>query len=206
MTKAISISTLLNRKYKTLPFEGAWLDAIGQPQVTGSWLIWAESFNGKTTFSMQLAKYLCSFGKVYYNSLEEGDCESMRITAAENGLADVQGKFLLLDREPLDQLSHRMKKRPPKFVFIDSVQYAFIDLQFYKQLTAQYPRTVFIWISHAEGKKPKGALADAIRYDAHVKIRIEGYLAFINSRYRGNGEPYTIYPEGAEKYWGKEIF
>jgi hypothetical protein len=40
-------------------------------------------------------------------------------------------------------------------------------------------------------------------YDASLKIWIEGYRAFSKGRYIGpNGGVYTIWEEGAEKYWG----
>ena len=53
--------------------------------------------------------------------------------------------------------------------------------------------------SHAEGHNPKGAVADAVKFDAFVKVYVEGYRAYPQSRYGGN-EPYTVWPEGAAKY------
>ncbi|OAV70486.1 hypothetical protein Barb6_01727 [Bacteroidales bacterium Barb6] len=39
----------------------------------GAWIVWGNSFSGKTTFVFQRAQYLAGFGKVLFNSCEEGD-------------------------------------------------------------------------------------------------------------------------------------
>jgi hypothetical protein len=70
----------------------------------------------------------------------------------------------------------------------------------YKTLRSLFPQKLFILISHAEGKNPAGRVAKSIKYDAFVKIWVEGYRAFAVSRY-GGGEPYTIWDEGADEYW-----
>jgi hypothetical protein len=55
-------------------------------------------------------------------------------------------------------------------------------------------------VSHAEGKEPKGNVAKSVRYDAFVKIWVEGYKAFPQSRF-GGGNEFVIWPAGAQKYW-----
>ena len=51
----------------------------------------------------------------------------------------------------------------------------------------------FIFISQADkaGKDPAGSVAKHIRYDADIKIKVEGYKAFVTTRYedteRGEG-------------------
>ena len=65
-----------------------------------------------------------------------------------------------------------------------------------------FKKKSFIFLSHASGKLPDGKTADKIRYDAGIKTRIEGYIAFPISRYGGN-KPYVIWEEGARKYWGR---
>ena len=72
MARAASLDQVLRTRFKVLPFEGEWKDAIGCPELTGSWIIWGNSGNGKTRFALQLCKYLCQFGRVAYDSLEEG--------------------------------------------------------------------------------------------------------------------------------------
>jgi hypothetical protein len=40
-----------------------------------------------------------------------------------------------------------------------------------------------------------------IRYDADVKMRTEGFKAFVTSRYEGGGSDFIIYEQGAAAYW-----
>jgi hypothetical protein len=68
----------------------------------------------------------------------------------------------------------------------------------YKKLRDNFRGKLFILVSHAEGKLPEGRVAKNIRFDAMVKIWVEGYMAWPVSRY-GGGEPYIIWEEGAEK-------
>ena len=184
---------------KGLEFEGEWLDAIGKPEVTGTWLIWGNSGNGKTRFALQLAKYLATFGKrVAYDSLEEGVSLSLRTAIAETSMQEVSRRFILLDKEPVSELIERLSmRRSPDVVFIDSIQYTGMNYTDYKKLRDKFRHKLFILISHAEGKLPEGRVAKNIRFDAFVKIWVEGYRAFPVSRY-GGGEPYTIWEEGAD--------
>ncbi|MCU7571192.1 hypothetical protein N4241_08765, partial [Riemerella anatipestifer] len=69
---AYSYADIAKRKFNTMKFEGDWLELIGEPEVSGCWIIWGLSGNGKTRFALQLAKYLTKFQKVFYNTLEEG--------------------------------------------------------------------------------------------------------------------------------------
>ena len=73
MKRAYNIKDVMKRNYPTLDFEGKWRDACGIPADRGTWVIYGKPNNGKTSLCMQLVKYLASnFGKVYYNSYEEG--------------------------------------------------------------------------------------------------------------------------------------
>ncbi len=201
--RAISVSELINTKHRALEFEGAWLHAIGKPERRGAWLVWGNSANGKTRFALQLAKYLANFGKVAYNAMEEGASLSMKQAFLDTNMMEVKRRVLLLDQEPMTDLTERLKKhKSPNFVIIDSVQYSGMNYAQYKELRDGFPSKMFILISHADGKEPAGRVAKQIRYDAFVKIWVEGYKAFPQSRY-GGGAEYVIWPEGAETYWNE---
>ncbi len=153
---------------------------------------------------MQLINILMFFGKVLYVSLEEGFEASIVQNVLRNlDTEAASGKVEFADYEMnynalVDKLS---KKKSPKFVIIDSVQYWAIDYIQYKALKERFPRKTFVFVSHAKGKLPDGKTADKIRYDSGIKVRVEGYVAFVTSRYGGN-KPYIIWEEGAKKYWG----
>jgi len=203
MGKAISVTEILNRTFKEMPFEGEWKDCLGVPEMSGAWIVWGHSGNGKTHFTLMLAKYLCNFGRVAYNTLEEGARKSMQRAVKEVNMRPVARRFVLLDREPMDELRDRLSKRKsPDIVIIDSFQYSGMSKRDYMQLKTDFPRKLFIFISHAAGNNPEGRTANSIKYDADVKIRVEGYKAFPISRY-GGGKVFTIWPEGAAGYWGE---
>lgn len=203
--KAISIHQLLSYKPVTLQFEQPWLGLIGNPELTGSWIIWGNSGNGKTRFALQLAKYLGKFARVAYNSMEEGLSQSLRLACHESGLAEAGRRLILLDKEPIEDLTNRLSKpKSPQVIIIDSLQYSGLDYRGYKQLRDRFRNKLFIFISHADGKEPAGRTGKSIRFDANVKIWIDGYMAYATSRY-GGGQPYTIWKDGAEKIHGIDI-
>lgn len=204
--RPVTVTDLYKKKLDVLRFDGLWEMAIGKPEVRGSWIIWGESSSGKTRFGLQLAKYLTQFGKVLYDSLEEGLSESLRQSFKAERMEDVKQNIHLLDKEKMPELVKRLGlRKSAKFVMIDSIQYTFMDIETYKRLLETFPDKLFIFISHSKGKDPKGSLAESVRYDANVKIYIEGYKAFIKSRYKGITEDYVIWHEGAENYWGQNL-
>lgn len=206
MGKAISVTQLMNTKFKLMQFVGKWLVSFGKPEFGGTWFIWGESGNGKTSFVLQLCKYFTQFGRVAYNSLEEGASETMKLSFARAGMMDVKGKIILLDKEPIEELKERLRKRKaPKIVVIDSIQYSGLKYKEYTTLNDEFRDVTFIIISHAEGKKPADRRANSIRFDAAVKIFVEGYMAFITSRYNlvGSSE-FVIWEKGAEEYHGAD--
>lgn len=197
LKRALSVNEIRNYKPVELNFEGKWKDAIGTPELTGTWLIWGNSANGKTRFALQLAKYLTEFRRVAYNSLEEGLSKSMKEAILAVG---IERNFLLLDKEPVDMLKARLRKRKsPDVVFIDSLQYTGMSYVEYKRLRDEFPAKLFIFISHAEGNEPKGNVGKSIKYDAFVKIPVIGYAAYPQSRY-GGGEKLVIWQWGYEKF------
>lgn len=204
MARALSVSALINRKFKEMPFTGQWYDSIGLPEQSGVWIIWGNSGNGKTGFAMQLAKYLSKFALVAYNSLEEGARKSLQKVLIRENMMDCGKRFMILDREPIDELKERLKRRKsPHIIFIDSFQYTGLNYKRALELKEEFPKKLFIYISHAEGKQPEGRAAKSVRYDADVKIRVEGYKAMITSRY-GGGKDYIIWQYGYNKYWNEK--
>jgi hypothetical protein len=204
MNRAVSVSQLMKTEHNTLDFHGSWLDLIGKPERTGSIMIWGNSANGKTRFALQFAKYLTNFGRVTYNALEEGASQSMKLAFRDVGMEECKTKLVLLDKEPVvPNLIKRLEKpKSPNFVFIDSFQYAQLNYEQYKLLIDRFRKKLFVFVSHADGKHPAGRVAKSVRYDAFVKIWVEGFRAFAEGRYGGNGEPYTIWDKGAFEYYG----
>lgn len=205
MARALSVQEVLNMRKSVFSFEGEWAEAFGMPERTGVWFIWGQSGNGKTSFVLQLCKELCKYGRVAYNSLEEGDSLSMQNSLRRFGMSAVNRKFLLLNCEPIAELSERMSKRKsPDMYVIDSFQYAQMSYREYIRFKEAHRDKLIIFISHADGNYPSGRAAKQVKYDATLKIWIQGYKAFSLGRFRGNTGEYVIWQEGAERYWGEK--
>ncbi|WP_410221900.1 hypothetical protein [Pedobacter sp.] len=203
LPRAKSAKELQTMKFKTWPFIGKWKEFLGTPETSGCWIIWGNSFNGKTSFVLQLCKYLTEFESIVYNDLEEGWCQDTQDAVKAAGLDEVGGKFLHLHKEPLDLLIKRLKKhKSPNVVVINSLQYAEMTLKSYIELRSMFPKKLFILISHAEGKMPEGRVARRIRYDCAKKIRVEGFRAIAQVRGKGLAH-FDIWPEEAAKYWNE---
>lgn len=207
MSRALSVDNVLNAKFNTLKFDGIWYEAIGNPELSGSWFIKAPTKHGKTSLAMQLAKYLTKFGRVGYNSVEEGVSLSIQEAYNRVNMKEVAPKVLLLDKETVPELIVRLDKpKSPSIVFIDTIQ--FWDLKFgeYKELKSRYPHKLFIYISHQDGRNPDGHVAKRIWRDANVIFEVEGFKAFVTGRYGGNPDAEIIInEERAARYWGLKM-
>lgn len=198
--RALTLDDVLSYRARTIPFEGEWRDFVGQPEAGATWIIWGGSFSGKTRLAVKLQKYFAQFCKVAYNSLEEGMSDSFKKAISEENMMDVKRNFQLWDKLTVEEMKHKLKqKRPVDVVIIDSLQYTGMSYRDYKQLRREFESITFIFISHADGKEPKGEVAKSIRYDASVKIYCEGYEAIPQSRY-GGGENFIIWEKGNEDY------
>ena len=193
-------------KKAVFPFDGKWLDAFGKPERTGVWFIWGNSGNGKSSFVMQLCKELCKYGRVAYNSLEEGDSLSMQNSFIRHGMSSANKQMQLLNCEPVDELSDRMNKhKSPDFYVVDSFQYCQMSYKEYIRFKEQHRDKLIIFTSHADGRNPAGRAAKSVMYDASLKIWVEGWRAFSKGRFIGSTGKFTIWEEGAMEYWEPKI-
>jgi hypothetical protein len=186
-----------NKVFKTYDFEGPWRASFGEPEQNFSAIVYGDSGNGKTDFVVQLAKYLANFGKVYYNSFEEGESLTLQQAFNRHDMWSMEGKVLLGDREDFDLVMRRMsRKRAPRFCIIDSLDYMRLTVDQYKRFVNELPHKSIIIISWSAGKNPKSQAAKDIEYMVDVKVRVHEYKAYMRCRFGGN-EPFIIWPQ----YW-----
>ena len=201
LSKELAPKQLGVKQLSLLPLTGEWRDLVGTPELFGAWIIWGRSFSGKTSFCVRLAKEIAALGeRVAYVSLEEGVSVTMQEAFARECMDSVNERIRLWYQiEPEELIEKLQRQRSARVVIIDSLQYLGINYAGYKQLRRLFPRKLFIFISHAnEQKEPSGATAIKVRYDASVKIMVDGFVAYAFSRY-GGGKPLTIWEEGAKK-------
>ena len=203
MNRAMSVTDMLRMKKETYPFDGVWAEAFGEPEKNGVWFIWGRSGSGKTSFTMKLCKELAKFGKVAYDSLEEGFSLTMKNALVKAGMQDVARRFVLLC-EGMEELDTRLSRRKsPDIVVIDSFQYTQMSFKDYQDFKDRHRDKLLIFISQADGNKPAGRTAVSVMYDATLKIWVEGYRAISKGRYFGSKGYYTIWEERAKAYWGE---
>lgn len=203
MSRAMSVTDMMRMKKETYPLEGLWAEAFGEPERNGVWFIWGRSGSGKTSFTMALCKELAKYGKVAYNSLEEGFSLTMKNALVKAGMQDVTRRFILLC-EDIEELDARLSRRKsPDIVVIDSFQYTQMSFKEYQDFKERHCNKLLIFISQADGNKPAGRTAVSVMYDAALKIWVEGYRAISKGRYFGNKGYYTIWEERARAYWGE---
>ena len=201
----MSVTDMLRMKKETHPLEGVWAEAFGEPERNGVWFIWGRSGSGKTSFTMALCKELAKFGKVAYDSLEEGFSLTMKNALVKAGMQDVARRFVLLDRENMQLLSARLgKHKSPDIVVIDSFQYTKMSFKDYEAFKERHANKLLIFVSQADGNKPAGRTAVSVMYDASLKIFVSGFRAISKGRYFGNKGYYTIWEERAKMYWVEE--
>lgn len=200
--RAFSPDEILNKKYKVLQWGQPWEDAFGQPETTGLWSIDGNSGNGKTGFVLQLMCELSYLGKVFLNSLEEGNRKTM-----QEKLQLIKGlyekKNVLIGCESMTDLNKRLKKRrSPQFIIIDSTQRAHTTFKKIEQMMNSNQPKLYIFISQSINKKLIGQTAVDVKFAADLKIHVEGHKAISNGRYNPGGE-YVIWENGVQNYWGK---
>ena len=208
MGRAISNKNVLTAKFEVAEFDGAFLASFGKPELRGAWIIYGGSGSGKTSFVMQVCKYLTRFRRVAYDSLEQGLSLSLQKAWECAGMEEVGNRIILLNKESLKDLRLRLaKKQSPDVVVVDSVHYWLgLKMSDYINLRNDFPDKLFIFVSHEKGGQPDGKLAQKIRYDSDIKIRVEGYKAFVTTRYEvaehgEGGADFIIWEQGAQDYW-----
>lgn len=208
MPKVLSYKQLMKKNYKIMEdVPDKFRDSFGEVVGNFKMLVWGDSGNGKSNLIFQLIQVLIKHGKVMYLSLEEGHEVTTQRKVAEYFNEEDNSNLRFADHTMVyDELCKVLKKRnSPKFLVIDSVQYWNISYEDYKALKRQFPTKGFIFISHANGKAVDGKVAAKIKYDAGIKVWVEGYVGFIKtSRYGGKKKPYVIWEEGAKHHYGKK--
>lgn len=207
LQRALSVNDVYEMAKPSYHLTGKWHEAFGDVDRTGIWIIWGKSGSGKTTFVLQLCKELAKFGRVAYDSLEEGDSLTMKNAFIRVGMKDVAKRVILLNREKMEDLHERLKRpKSPDIVVIDSLQYTQMRYKDYIRFKEAHTNKLIIFVSHAkENDYPKGGVAESVMYDATQKILVKGYIAFSKGRFFGKSERYVVWEERAKKIWGENL-
>nr|DAY07781.1 MAG TPA: Thymidine kinase [Bacteriophage sp.] len=199
--RAYSADSVISMERELCDFDGKWLEAVGKPELKGTWCIGGLPKNGKTSFTMQLAKYLTKWHLVAYDSIEEGISASFAETLKRCRMDEVKAsRFIVLNGEDIKDIECPLSKRKsPKIVIIDSIQFLGLNTETYLRWKKRFPEKLFIYITHLQGQYPEGKTALKIWRDSDVVIKVEGFRAYPTSRY-GGGKPITVCEEKAAMF------
>ncbi|WP_025843368.1 ATP-binding protein [Porphyromonas gingivicanis] len=206
MAKAFSNHNVLSAKFTLANFEGEWLRHLGRPALNGIWFVFGKSGSGKTTYCLQLAKYLTQFVKrIGYNSLEQGLSPSMQQAWRKAGLEECGRRIMLIERESLEELEERLKKKQsPDVIFIDSVLYLANPAREIIALRHKFPTKLFIILGQERNSDVWDAKQMKIKHDADIKIRLVGGVARCETRYSTadgyGGADFVAYEKLKEKF------
>jgi hypothetical protein len=206
MAKVLSAKQLSQKRYKFLgQLPAQIIHSFGRLTYNFTMTVWGKSGNGKSSFMMDFLKVLMPYGKVLYLALEEGFEVTTQMNVLRNLSVDEYKNIQFADHSmTMDELKKRLKKKKsPRFIIVDSLQYWRITYEQYQELKEMFPNKTFLFISHAKGKEPDGFVAEKIRYDSAIKAHVQGFVVFISSRLGGNN-PYIVWEEGARKYWKRK--
>lgn len=205
MARTLSAKQVLTIKFDTIRLGGGWDECVGEIETIGIWFIWGNSGNGKTSAVVSLCKELSAFGKVLYNSREEGVSLTMQNTLRRYGMGELGSRFQLANMS-LQELDEKIsQQRSPKFVVLDSFQFMGLTYKDFRAFCEKHKNKMLIFVSRTRGRQPEGRAAISAMYDASCKIWVEGYKAFSKGRFVGTTGEMTIWDEGAKKYWSDPI-
>jgi len=196
MKKAYGMNDLIAMTFDEFPFEGHWEEAFGRPEKNFKMIIVGPEKNGKTDVTIKFCKYICQWGKVDYNSHEEGKSKTFQETLKRNNMQEVAGKVMLLHKYNIAELKERLsRKGSARIVVIDSLDYMETTEKQYNELCSLYPRKVFIMLSWEDTKgKPLRAAAKKIAKRVDIVAYVKGGMLYPTSRFGGN-KPF--------KFWDK---
>ena len=201
--KFLSHEDITRKNYKAFVFENPeWARHQGLIECSGSIFLMGDSGHGKTTYALEYAKQLTAHGKVYYNSAEEGLTLSFKRSLELNNMKSVKTKMQYQKESYNDMVKRLRRKRQPKVVFVDSVQYVFRGkrVQDYFHLVEEFKDTLFIFLSHVDKSgNPKGTVAEEIYWDCQNRVLIKDFKAHVVKSRCGADEvtPYIINEERA---------
>lgn len=206
--KVLSINNIENIQHEYIPFTGDWYEAFGHPERSGCWIIYGKSGQGKSSFSLQLAREMDAMGlRVLFLTLEMGTCADFQADLRNVGIRNGVSRMTFADNCTVDELDDYLcKQRSADVVFIDSVQYferqCGATSESIIRLRKKYPRKIFVFVSHVDGKEVEGKTAYDVKRDSYKRIYVEGWKASYIGR--GKGGPrgyYVVWQQGFREYW-----
>ncbi|MBA2610810.1 MAG: hypothetical protein H0U95_02485 [Bacteroidetes bacterium] len=184
--KIIPATDLAKIDYKAFSFDGLWKEFFGCPSINFHALIHGNSGEGKSTFSMWLARYLAeNFGLVLYVSGEEGLNKTFQ-DKLKYCKAEVED-FYVLDVRTGDELIKEVGVNEFNFIILDSLHDMEIDSKKLKAIFERYKNTAFICIDQ-NNKKGDLLGANEKKHLVDIVVNVKDYTAeTTKNRFKAKG-------------------
>lgn len=188
----ITSEDLVAMQFTALDFNGKWKAFLGCPSNNFYCIVHGMAGEGKSTFSIQFAKYLTdNLGLGLYISAEEGISQTL------------QGKFLhtnsgspslhVVELKNFNDILRVVRAEKYRFIFIDSLQHLKIDASQMRELRARYSNSAFISISQStKSGTMRGSAEHAHDSDIVIEV-VKGLASTTKNRFLEKGKTYDVF-------------
>jgi site-specific DNA-cytosine methylase len=190
--KIISSAALQQMEFESLDFDGVWNDLFGYPAVIFHCIIHGRSGHGKSTFAIQLAKYLAdNFGNVLYVSGEEGFSSTFKDKFVNN---DAGSKFLdVADLRSFEDIIQVIPRAKYHFIFLDSLDTMKIDANKMRKIKSVFSNATLVTISQAtKAGQMRGSYEIVHDSDIVVEV-INGIAMTTKNRFKKKGMSFNVF-------------
>lgn len=209
--KVLGVKQFHQKTFKLLALKASkFAGILGKVPKYFTAVIYGFSGNGKTEFSITLAKELSKFGKVLWLSYEQRHGFDLQTATKRNEMQENSGKFLVAD--PLENLSEGTSlledldtylsgRGSADYIFIDSLDYTGFNMKDYKYLKNKYfGKKGFIFIAHSTYNGiPNKAVTRDIIFDGGMGLFVKDFIAFPTKNRFGGFDPYIVFEEQAKE-------
>jgi predicted ATP-dependent serine protease len=206
MARSKTTSNLFQKKKNALVmFTHTVLQSvIGNAERKGCWIIYGCEKNGKTWFTLKLAKEIAKHERVAYISAEEGLDDSFTEAIRRAGIT-TSDDILWDEYLSVAEITRKFQKqRSANIIVIDNLTMYSDEMkptEIKKKLMDALPSKLIIFVAHEEKKEAYPAIARMAKKLAKVIFHVEGLKAFVTSRFSPGGE-IVIDEEKSEIYHG----
>jgi hypothetical protein len=206
MARSMATSNILQRNgiAPVVLTHEALQSTIGNAERKGCWIVYGCEKNGKTWFTLRLAKEMAKHERVAYISAEEGLDGSFINAVRRAGIVASDNIFWDEYLSVGDIIEKFQKRRSANIIVIDNLTMYSDEMkptEIKKRLLDGLPSKLIIFVAHEERKEPYPAIARMAKKLAKVIFHIEGMKAFVTSRFSPGGE-IIIDEEKSEIYHG----
>jgi hypothetical protein len=181
----INSESLSKIRFRTYDFSGKWFELVGKPSLNFHAIVYGIPKSGKSILCVQWANYLAhNFGKVLYIASEEGYGQTLQQKFDEWAVPRSENLFISNAKsfEDIDKACEGFD-----FVFIDSVNYAHIEVDDLEQIKDNHKRAAFITILQAtKGGDFRGSQQYA--HNCDVVISVADGIAHGKGRFAAESE------------------